>query len=115
MTIHITDEITAAYRAYLDEQVDADFLGSPILRRYTYPYRGDENSGLLSFAAGFQAARNAGVKGLRVLNALEVLERASFSAEQKMSAAEFLRILGAREMLVIVNPLAPDGVEGRKP
>lgn len=61
MTINITPEVNAAYRAYLDEQVDAYVDGKPIRRRDTYPFRDSEAAGLVDFAAGFQAARTPGV------------------------------------------------------
>jgi hypothetical protein len=55
MSINITPEIDLAYAAYLDEPVDADFSGRPILRRHTFPYYDNAFSGLVDFAAGFQA------------------------------------------------------------
>lgn len=55
MTINITAEIEAAYRAYLDEEVDTFVNGEPIRRRHTYPYVDSEFSGMVPFAAGFQA------------------------------------------------------------
>lgn len=65
MTINITPEIQTAYRAYLDDPVDADFTGNTIRRRDTYPFIGNEAAGMVDFAAGFQAARNAGVAPTR--------------------------------------------------
>lgn len=59
--VEVTPEITAAYRAYVDESVDADFSGRPIRRRDTHPFIESEFHGLVDFAAGFQAARTAGV------------------------------------------------------
>ena len=55
-TIHITEESKKAYQDYLDTSIDWTFDGQPILRRYTYPYIGNEFSGELTFAAGYQAA-----------------------------------------------------------
>lgn len=67
--IIITAGIEAAYRAYLDQTVDTFAGGEPISRRQTHPYAGSEFSGMVPFAAGFQAASGssvaAGVKGLR--------------------------------------------------
>lgn len=60
MTIHITKEIEAAYEVYIDEEIDCDVLGTPILRRDTYPFRGNTHQGIVDFAAGFQAADRTG-------------------------------------------------------
>ena len=58
MTINITPEISAAYEAYLNEPIDTDLRGAPILRRNTYPYAmNPAHGGLIDFAAGWQAAR----------------------------------------------------------
>jgi hypothetical protein len=59
MTINITPEIDAAYGAFLDEQIDAFMDGVAIRRRDTHPYARAEVSGLIDFAAGYQAARAA--------------------------------------------------------
>lgn len=59
MSINITPQIEAAYRAYLDEEVDCFVNGAPIRRRQTYPYVENEFSGLVPFAAGYQAAAGA--------------------------------------------------------
>ena len=60
MTIVITREIEQAYEAYLNESVDCFIDGTPILRRSTYPYNQEHGTaiGLVTFAAGFQAAKN---------------------------------------------------------
>lgn len=57
MTIYITYEIKAAYVRYLDEAVDADIRGTPILRRHTEPFNSSEFVGLVDFAAGWQGGR----------------------------------------------------------
>ena len=62
MTIHITPEITAAFAAYLNEPVDWDFIGTPILRKNTYPYNTPFSTGLTTFAAGYQSAFGAAPK-----------------------------------------------------
>lgn len=59
MSINITKEIGAGYEAYLDQQIDAHVDGAPILRRDTYPYVGG-HTGIVDFAAGWQAALSAG-------------------------------------------------------
>ena len=55
MTVSITPEIEKAFENYLGEPVDFDFGGSPILRRNTYPYNTEFSTGIVSFAAGYQA------------------------------------------------------------
>lgn len=55
MNITITPEITAAFNAYLEEPVDWDFGGAPVLRKNTYPYNQSFGTGMVSFAAGYQA------------------------------------------------------------
>lgn len=60
MTIHITPEITAAFELHLDEVVDTFVDGRPIKRRHTYPY--SDGSGIVGFAAGWQAATEAAAK-----------------------------------------------------
>jgi hypothetical protein len=62
MSINITPEIQAAYDAYLNEAVDAYFDGGTIRRRDTHPFNSNPFDGMVDFAAGFQAARAAGVK-----------------------------------------------------
>jgi hypothetical protein len=59
MTIHITAEISSACQAYLNTVVDWDFGGTPIFRKDTHPFSQFPSSDLLSFAAGYQAARNS--------------------------------------------------------
>jgi hypothetical protein len=49
----ITDEIRAAFEAYLDEAIDYDLLGTPITRRSQGGWD------LLSFAAGWDNALKA--------------------------------------------------------
>lgn len=60
MTLHITEEMQAAYNRYLNESVDCDVLGTPILRKDTFPYAQVDGYGFLEFAAGYQAAMNRG-------------------------------------------------------
>lgn len=55
MTITITKAIEEAYRKYLNQTVDTDIFGVPILRKNTWPYAGETHSGLVDFAAGWQA------------------------------------------------------------
>lgn len=59
MTIVITKEIEQAYEAYLNTRVDCYIDGTPIYRRDTYPYNLEHGSavGLVTFAAGYQAAK----------------------------------------------------------
>lgn len=64
MTIHITEEAVSAYKAYLDTPIDFDIRGTPIYRRNTYPFLGSENAELISFSAGYQAARQASTTAL---------------------------------------------------
>ena len=53
----------------------------------------------------------AGVAPTRVLNALEVLERAALRPESQGTAAQFLKRLGESGMWVIESPLAASGVK----
>jgi hypothetical protein len=99
MTINITPEIDAAYGAFLDEQIDAFMDGVAIRRRDTHPYAGAESSGLIDFAAGYQAARavlsspvaaqpaDSAMEVLRELVAIEDLQRSRAQAEHH--AAKF--------------------------
>lgn len=59
MTIKITPEIEKAYNDYLNEPIDFDFIGSPILRKNTYPYNTEFSTGIVTFAAGYQKATNS--------------------------------------------------------
>lgn len=59
MTIHITPEIETAYQEYVNTAVDWDFLGTPIFRKDTYPFKQSPGSELLSFAAGYQSAKRS--------------------------------------------------------
>lgn len=59
MTVTITPEIEKAFQAYLDEEVDWDFMGKKILRRHQRQFFDNPSRGLVEFAAGWQAARSA--------------------------------------------------------
>lgn len=59
MTINITEQIERAYERYLNETVDTDFRGQPVLRRSVYPHSFNVYAGLVDFAAGWQAAKEA--------------------------------------------------------
>ena len=59
-TIHITPEISLAYREFLDQSVDCDVSGNPILRRHTHPYNQSEFAGMVDFAAGWQLCKQKG-------------------------------------------------------
>jgi hypothetical protein len=59
MTLNITAEIIKEYEVYLNEAEDYDVHGGPILRRHCYPHNVANDTGLVTFAAGFQAARLA--------------------------------------------------------
>lgn len=83
--ISITPEIQAAFDAYLNEPIDSDFSGAPILRKNTYPYNTPHSTGVVSYAAGWQAGaqheRNAcesivasAMPGGRFLNAAKTRE-----------------------------------------
>lgn len=56
-TIHITSEITLAYRDFLNQSVDSDMAGTPILRRSTPPYNQSAFAGIVDFAAGWQMCK----------------------------------------------------------
>ena len=55
MSVTVTPEIQAAFDAYLNEAVDWDLGGAPMVRRNTYPYNQPFCTGIISFVAGWQA------------------------------------------------------------
>ena len=55
MTINITFEIQVAYDLFLNEEVDWHFSGQPIRRKSVYPYNLGGYTGIVDFAAGWQA------------------------------------------------------------
>ena len=69
MSIHITQAVEQAYKAYLDEAIDHDLKGVAILRSDTYPYLGRCHIGIVDFTAGYQAAiyvKDAEIAALRL-------------------------------------------------
>jgi len=56
----VSDAIKKAYNDYLDESIDSDVTGKPILRKSTYPYTPlGEYFSVVPFSCGYNAGRTA--------------------------------------------------------